>query len=334
MEMRKGLTLVELLVVLAILAAIATSVAVSSASAVDRGRVDRTIRQGETMREALEREDGLSLTSDLGQIFDVTTTDDASRNAVNLSRLGYLWSPSNRYETAVENGANATPFSAFKELPRYRQLAFDFIPTNFTALTGVSAAKAAALTNAMAKTCGLSSSLGAGWRGPYCRERNVMNADFELRDGFGGLWECETSPTNFVLVSRGQDREADGVSANKSWQEEDRLFDVGVLKPATLVVSLKEEPDDLSRLHVFIYEPHVEIASGASPLAALSVKTTWVAATNSPSLSATRGISVGERVVFAFAETADKCIPARPRHVVVKPGVNRLENLKLVESAP
>ena len=334
MEMRKGLTLVELLVVLAILAAIATSVAVSSASAVDRGRVDKTIRQGEAMRDALEREDGLSLTSDLGQIFDITTTDDASRNAVNLSRLGYLWSPSNRYETAVENGDNATQISPFKELPRYRLLPFEFIPTNFASLAGISVAKIGALTNAMARTCGLSSSLGAGWRGPYCRERNVMNADFELRDGFGGLWECETSPTNFVLVSRGQDREADGTSANKSWQEEDRLFQVGVLEPATLVVSLAEEPDDLMRLHVFVYAPQVEIAPGASTLASLSVNTTWVAATNSPSLSTTRGISVGERVVFAFAETVDKCIPARPRHVVIKPGVNRLENLKLVESAP
>lgn len=334
MEMRKGLTLVELLVVLAILAAIATSVAVSSASAVDRGRVERTVRQGEAMREALERADGLSMTSDLGPIFDVTTQDDALRNAVNLSRLGYLWSPSNRYETAVEHGANATPHSSFKEVPRYRLLAFDFIPTNFTELTGISAAKAGALTNAMAKTCGLTSSLGAGWRGPYCRERSVMNADFELRDGFGGLWECVTSPTNFVLVSRGQDREADGISANKSWQEEDKLFEVGALQPVTLVVSLAEEPDNMSRLHVFTYAPQVEIAPGASSSAALSVKTTWVAATNSPSLSTTHGISIGERVVFVFAETADKCIPARPRHVVIKPGVNHLENLKLVESVP
>ena len=48
---REGMTLVELLVVLVILASLAASVAVSTSGTVDRAKRDRTVRQGEAMRD-------------------------------------------------------------------------------------------------------------------------------------------------------------------------------------------------------------------------------------------------------------------------------------------
>ena len=60
------MTLVELLVVLAILAGLTAAVMTGAAATREKGRYDQTTRDAEAMAEALSRPDGLSLVSDLG----------------------------------------------------------------------------------------------------------------------------------------------------------------------------------------------------------------------------------------------------------------------------
>ncbi|MBR4258885.1 MAG: type II secretion system protein [Kiritimatiellae bacterium] len=329
MDGKSGMTLVELLVVLAILASLAASVAVSSSGMMDRARAEETRRQGEAMRDALERADGLSVVSDLGPIFDVETADESVRNARNLARLGFLFSPSNRFEITVIGGAAQS--AAFKVVPPYSICECSLLPTNFAALAGIDPARAstfATVTNGLGNVA-----LGCGWRGPYCRER-VRDADGLLRDGFGGLWECAVTSTNCFLVSRGQDRAEDAVDAAKTWQERDQTFEVmagGNL--ATLAVSLDESGVEVGggivNLRVFAYAPRLAIDDTADERAHVGVEAECRTFRNSPSAAMT-GLSVGERVIFAVGEDAEgRFYAARPQRIVLRHGVNELLRLKI-----
>ena len=326
---KSGMTLVELLVVLAILASLAVSVAVSSSGMIDRARVDETRRQGEAMRDALERADGLSVVSDLGPIFDVETADESVRDARNIARLGFLFSPSNRFE--ITGGGGAAQSAAFKVVPQYSIVECSLLPTNFATLAEIAPARAskfAAVTNGLGNVA-----LGCGWRGPYCRER-VRDEDGVLRDGFGGLWECAVTSTNCFLVSRGQDRAEDAADAAKTWQERDQTFEVmagGNL--VTLAVSLDEGgvvgSSGIVNLYVFAYAPRLAIDDTADERAHVGVEAVCRAFRNSPSATMT-GLSVGERVVFAVGEDADgRFYAARPQRVVLRQGVNEILRLKV-----
>lgn len=317
MNSKKGMTLVELLVVLVILASLAVSVAVSSAGAIDRAKRDRTIRQGEAMRDALERPDGLSIVSDLGPIFDTATANDDERDARNRARLGYLFCPSNRFE--------------IKELQLYKTLTCPLLPTNAASLTGVSK-EFTELTNKFGVV-----SLGCGWRGPYCGER-VLDSDFTLRDGFGGIWECFASPTNCLLVSRGLDRAADELDTSKTWQEEDLLFEVRTRDAVSLSISIDEttlNATPVKKLHVFTYGPSFSIsATAADETIPVTIETAYTNAVGQASIEVTSGLSVGSRMVFAFVEDeGGKCYAARPQRIVLRPGSNHLQNLKLINEA-
>lgn len=317
MNSKKGMTLVELLVVLVILASLAMSVAVSSAGAIDRAKRDRTIRQGEAMRDALERPDGLSIVSDLGPIFDTATANDDERDARNSARLGYLFCPSNRFE--------------IKELQLYKTLTCPLLPTNAASLTGVSK-EFTELTNKFGVV-----SLGCGWRGPYCGER-VLDSDFTLRDGFGGIWECFASPTNCLLVSRGLDRAADELDTSKTWQEEDLLFEVRTRDAVSLSISIDEttlNATPVKKLHVFTYGPSFSIsATAADETIPVTIETAYTNAVGQASIEVTSGLSVGSRMVFAFVEDeGGKCYAARPQRIVLRPGSNHLQNLKLINEA-
>lgn len=328
---RSGMTLVELLVVLAVLAAVAVGVAVSSSATVDRARFDATRRQGEAMRDALERADGLSVVSDLGQIFDVETVDEDVRSARNIARLGYLFSPSNAFEITAGDGADATPGAAFKTVPPYALRECELLPTNFAALAGIPAglaARFASVTNGLGRV-----SLGCGWRGPYCRER-VRGEDGLLRDGFGGLWECAVSPTNCLLVSRGRDRAEDGLDTAKPWQDRDALFDVrtgdGLV---SLAVSLDDGDADggfaVSNLYVFAYAPRLAIDETADEMARIDVVAECRAFRNVSSAALT-GLTAGERVLFVVGEDAEsRFCAARPQRTLLRHGVNELLKLKI-----
>lgn len=331
MNSKKGMTLVELLVVLVILASLAVSVAVSSAGAIDRAKRDRTIRQGEAMRDALERPDGLSIVSDLGPIFDTATANDDERDARNRARLGYLFCPSNRFEIMVGEDASLHQVDAFKELQLYKTLTCPLLPTNAASLTGVSK-EFTELTNKFGVV-----SLGCGWRGPYCGER-VLDSDFTLRDGFGGIWECFASPTNCLLVSRGLDRAADGLDTSKTWQEEDLLFEVRTRDAVSLSISIDEttlNATPVKKLHVFTYSPSFSIsATAADETIPVTIETAYTNAVGQAAIEVTSGLSVGSRMVFAFVEDeGGKCYAARPQRIVLRPGSNHLQNLKLINEA-
>jgi prepilin-type N-terminal cleavage/methylation domain-containing protein len=62
-----GLTLVELLVTLVILAGLMTIASISTATTRERYRVEKTARTGQAIIDALNRSDGLSFISDLGR---------------------------------------------------------------------------------------------------------------------------------------------------------------------------------------------------------------------------------------------------------------------------
>lgn len=331
MNSKKGMTLVELLVVLVILASLAVSVTVSSAGAIDRAKRDRTIRQGEAMRDALERPDGLSIVSDLGPIFDTATANDDERDARNRARLGYLFCPSNRFEIMVGEDASLHQVDAFKELQLYKTLTCPLLPTNAASLTGVSK-EFTELTNKFGEV-----SLGCGWRGPYCGER-VLDSDFTLRDGFGGIWECFASPTNCLLVSRGLDRAADELDTSKTWQEEDLLFEVRTRDAVSLSISIDEttlNATPVKKLHVFTYSPSFSIsATAADETIPVTIETAYTNAVGQAAIEVTSGLSVGSRMVFAFVEDEDgKCYAARPQRIVLRPGSNHLQNLKLINEA-
>ena len=332
MNSKKGMTLVELLVVLVILASLAVSVAVSSAGAIDRAKRDRTIRQGEAMRDALERPDGLSIVSDLGPIFDTATANDDERDARNRARLGYLFCPSNRFEIMVGEDASLHRVDAFKELQFYKTLTCPLLPMNATSLTGVDEGKFTVLTNELGMV-----SLGCGWRGPYCGER-VLDSDFTLRDGFGGIWECFASPTNCLLVSRGLDRAADELDTSKTWQEEDLLFEVRTRDAVSLSISIDEttlNATPVKKLHVFTYSPSFSIsATAADETIPVTIETAYTNAVGQAAIEVTSGLSVGSRMVFAFVEYTDgNCLAARPQRIVLRPGSNHLQNLKLINEA-
>lgn len=327
---RSGMTFVELVVVLAVLASLAASVAASSAGAIDRAKRDRTIRQGEAMRDALERPDGLSIVSDLGPIFDTTTENDDARNARNRARLGYLFSPSGRFEVVVDGDGVPYAVDAFKTLQLYRTQTCPLLPANASSLTGVGSAKLDALTNGLGVA-----SLGCGWRGPYCPER-VLDSDVTLRDGFGGTWECLASSTNCLLVSRGRDRAADETGTSKAWQEKDLLFEVRTRDAASLSLSIDEATLDatpVKKLHVFTYGPSFLIpATAADETIPVTIETAYTNAVGQAAIEVTSGLSMGSRMVFAFVEYADgRCHAARPQRIVIRPGSNHLQRLKLVD---
>lgn len=337
----KGMTLVELMVSLVILAMVATSVAVSSANLIDRARSEKTCRQGAAMVEALERSEGLSIVSDLGPFLDVSTQDDDMRNALNLGRLGYLFSRSARRMTAIIDEEVSETSSVMKNAPFYRTLFRDLLPTNFSAVVGrtLSDIQLANLTNALGSV-----SLGCGWRGPYCSKRSIADGDGLLRDGFGGLWRCETSPTNMVLVSRGRDRSADHLRAAVPWQDEDRIFEVST--PAggiSLDVSVDEsgiaEGERVGRIHVFVYAPVFTVPDTDDSETSIQLGCTHTTA-DGVSAQIVSGLSAGSRVVFVVAETVRiedgafaRFHAAQPRRIILKKGVNQLTDMKLVNKS-
>ncbi|MGN0832249.1 MAG: type II secretion system protein [Kiritimatiellia bacterium] len=330
---RSGMTLIELLVVLAILASLAVSVVVSSSGMADRARVERTRRQGEAMREALERADGLSIVSDLGPLFDTETVDDAARDARNLALLGYLFCPSNVFDLVVGEDAEEPHDTGFKVVPAYALQTCELLPTNFIAQAGLAAgleARFAAVTNGLGGV-----SLGCGWRGPYCRER-VREADGRLRDGFGGRWECAVTATDCQLISRGQDRAEDGTEAAKNWKEQDQRFEVRTGSGlVTLAVSLDENGVEggsaISNLYVFAYAPKLTIDDTADDRASVEIETVCHRFPNTSSASV-GGLSMGERVFFVVGEdAANRFYAARPQRTILRPGVNELLKLKIVQ---
>ena len=310
------MTLVELLVVLAILAGLTAAVMTGAAATREKGRYDQTTRDAEAMAEALSRPDGLSLVSDLGFV-------PADANALCL-----LFGARLPHETVTEDPAHPGEMLTnvtVHDIPAWRTFEAPLIPEtteptyNATEIT----APAAAITNRFDTV-----TLGVGWRGPYCTG-NALDADATdpdnpipfLRDGFGGLWEFNGA----TLVSRGRDRLDDALRAAGEaidWRDRDRSFAVSAPAP-TLSLTVRPEGDAaVQRLHVFVHQPALTLPATPAAAPTVGLACRYYRFANADSVLLAEGLTLGERVVFALAETASGTMAAPPRRVLLRPGAN------------
>lgn len=246
--LKRGMTLVELLVVLVILAGLATSIAVSSSGMLDRARTERAVRQGEAMRDALTRPEGLNLAFDMGRLPDPAQPGELSLMVSRNFKCDVL-----RIDNLPAGPLDAERVGTVRRMPLFRQ--YD-IATLANSVTGTSlAAEFKAFTNGLnaAGNRYKSMTIGAGWRGPYCTEV-AQDENGLLPDPFGGYWDISTAGGMTRLVCYGQDRLPDiDVSA-----------DTNDWRSADIVVPVCPTPASLSM--------HVEARQAASDVAAVGVR--------------------------------------------------------------
>lgn len=312
----RGMTLIELLVVLAILAGLTAAVMTGAAATREKGRYDQTTRDAEAMAEALSRPDGLSLVADLGH---------APANANELCLLFGARLPHETVTEDPEHPGEMLTNVAVHDIPAWRLREAPLVPatTEPQYLSAEVAPLANAVTNRFAVV-----TLGAGWRGPYC-EGKALDADDSdpdnpipfLRDGFGGLWEFDGE----TLVSRGRDRLDDTLLPADDaidWRDRDRSFAVSAPTP-TLSLTVKPAGDAaVQRLHVFVHQPALTVGATS---ASVGLACRYYRFENADSVLLNEGLTLGERVVFALAETASGAMAAPPRRVFLRPGANALD---------
>lgn len=312
----RGMTLVELLVVLVILAGLTAAVMTGAAATREKGRYEQTARDAEAMAEALARPDGLSLVSDLGFVPD---------NANGLCLLFGARLPHETVTMDPENPGETLTSVTVHDIPAWRLLEAPLVPatTEPQYLSAEVNPLANAVTNRFAVV-----TLGAGWRGPYC-EGKALDADESdpnnpipfLRDGFGGLWELD----GVTLISRGRDRLDDTLLPDADaidWRDRDRSFAVSVPTPS-LSLTVKPAGDAAVQcLHVFVHQPALTLptTSGAAPTVGLACR--YYRFENADSVLLSEGLTLGERIVFVLAETASGAMAAPPRRVLLRPGAN------------
>lgn len=322
---RRGMTLVELLVVLAILAGLAVAVGANVTAVRERERAERTERDGRAMAAALRQADGLSFVSDLGR---------APASAEELCLLfGNVFLREPPAEDALGNPLPVAS-AAVAALPAYAVRTSD-LPPDLASSDTVPAYDAAELA-AFAGFAGRFPrvSLGAGWRGPYC-EGSALDTEAAsddagvavplLRDGFGGRWEAETDAASGLLtalVSRGRDRTEDA-GASVAWQDRDRTFSVGTPGVSLAVRAKTSDGAAVTKLHVFVWQPEFTVPGTGDPAVALACR--YYAAANADSLTAAEGLTHGLRAVYVCASTAaGAALAAPPQYLLLRPGVNAL----------
>lgn len=319
---QRGMTLVELLVVLAIMAGLAVAIGTQASALRERARAERTARDAEAMAEALRRADGLSLVSDLGR---------APNTAEELCLL--FGNAFVRNAPGTDGEGNPIVTTDIPSVPGFSQLSADLPPVLPAADTvpAYPAAALAAFGGFTARFGGIS--LGAGWRGPYCEGAALASETADdaampvLRDGFGGPWEVQTDAASgalTALVSRGRDRRVDTVAggAHVAWQDRDRTFPLN-LPPTSLTVNVNvSDGAAVTRLHVFIYQPLLTVPNAGDPSLTLACR--YYDAANAEALTATEGLTHGLRAVYVCAETAVGARAAPPRELLLRPGNNAL----------
>lgn len=316
---RRGMTLVELLVVLAILAGLTAAVMAGAAATREKARYDRTARDAAAMAEALTRADGLSLVSDLG-----LTPDSAEE----LCLLFGARLPTETVTPDPENPSETVASVAVLDVPAWALRAAPLIPaTTAPQYTAAEVAAVAAITNRFAAV-----TLGAGWRGPYCAGDALAADDSDpdnpipyVVDGFGGPWEFDGE----TLVSRGRDRMDDALRAAQDaidWRDRDRTFAVSAPAPTlSLTVEAEGAATVVQRLHVFVHQPALTVGAAS---ASVGLACRYYRFENADSVLLSEGLTVGERVVFVLAETTSGTQSAPARRVFLRPGANSV-NLSL-----
>lgn len=190
---RGGFTLVELIVVLAIMAGLMTVASVSVGTTQDKARVDKTAVIGRQVVEALERPDSPSFVSDFGRL---------PRNA---DEVMFLFS-----RTIVDPGGSDLEAAThqFRSLELPSSLPVGAPPGSSTKL---------------AEAFGVPV-LGVGWRGPYSLITELRQEEDEpskFLDGWKNEWEVLLEAGSFSgLRSRGRDDLIGGID----WRDRDLDF--------------------------------------------------------------------------------------------------------------
>ena len=328
--MRKGLTLVELLVVLAILAAIASSVAVSADGMGFRAKVEEARRQGEAMRDAIRRSDGLSLAADMGMNPHEFSSGALGLLASRAFRIGTQRLPDERLDG--ENPGH------LRFAPLYREYRLDELRASTTnlessALAALDAAVAndAALSNAWSQT-----RLGGGWRGPYCTAAVQDSETRLLKDPFGGFWDvrvmdgADLSGTA-ALTSCGGDQIPDSCAGadTNDWRNADMEFPFSATNAAvslTVEVSLESSAESSKTVHVYCISPTLDVANEECSMRGHMAHAIVSATAAGGSETIRDGLAPGEWAVFAFTSDGEtKFAPVRK--VVLSSGSNKAKIL-------
>ncbi len=221
---RNGMTLVELLVVLVILASLAVTVSVSSSGMIDRARVEKARRQGESMRDALTREDGLNLACDMGRM----------PNPAQPGELALLVSRAFRGDVQHKNGesgpldADTAADGALQFAPNYRQYRMLDLKRSITNKVPEYAVLDNLMKHATVSNLWSAASVGGGWRGPYCTACSQDDDNWQLPDPFGGLWDFANDGDMMTLTCYGSDQlaETDPDADINDWRTADIHFPV------------------------------------------------------------------------------------------------------------
>jgi len=188
-----GFSLVELMVVLAIMAGLVTVASVSVDATHDKARADKTTRIGRQVVEDLERSESRSFVSDFGRL---PRTED---------EVKFLFSRS-----VVDSGENEQQAAAHQ----FRTLQ---LPSSLPA--GAPVGSDIKLATAFGTPV-----LGVGWRGPYSLVTELREEENETSlffDGWKNEWEVLLDGGSFFgLRSSGRDGQPDGTD----WQDKDLEF--------------------------------------------------------------------------------------------------------------
>ena len=260
MRFHKGLTLVELLVALVILAALATSVAVSASGMADRANVERAVREGEGLRDALTRREGLNLACDMGM-----DPGDFAPGELGLAVTRTFRINGQRNADGTLDADNP---GDLRHAPIFKEFALIDLKNSVTN----HAAEIADLNNLLVERQSISNEwaavkIGAGWRGPYC---TAVRQDVEtrlVRDPFGGWWDAKRLGDGsgaFGVVSYGGDclPETDVNAQANDWRAADVVIPVCATNSAvSLQVELTLPENTVGNVRLYCISPRLDSAN-------------------------------------------------------------------------
>ncbi len=262
-ESKKGMTLVELLVALVILAAIATSVAVSTSGMTERANVERAVREAEGLRDALTRRDGLNLASDMGMNPNDFTPGMLGLAATRTFRINE--------QREAEGTLDADNPGDMRHAPIYREYALIDLKNSVTN----HAAEIAVLNNLLSERQSVSNEwagvkIGAGWRGPYCAAVRQDEETRLVRDPFGGWWDAkrlDDGSGSFGVVSYGGDclPMTDVNAQTNDWRAADIVIPVCATNSAvSLEVELALPENTTGNIRLYCISPRLDTVGADS----------------------------------------------------------------------
>lgn len=250
-KLKKGMTLVELLVVLVILASLAVTVSVSSSGMIDRAHVEKARRQGDAMRSALTRDEGLNLACDMGRLPNPAQPGELALLASRVFRSDVQhregdYGPLDK-DTAGDGNLRFAPL--------YRSYSMLELKNSITNNPAEYAQLTAFMGMASVSNLWRNTSVGGGWRGPYCTACPQDSENQQMTDPFGGLWDFAEDGSMRTIVSYGFDQlaDTDAYAETNDWRAADLRFPVCPTNDtATLHVRLEWTEEVSSTGTVFV----------------------------------------------------------------------------------